>query len=409
MYTRYTKTTFYLLCVAFVFLSGCAPGQEINNGLSAFHDARGHFRFQDTCLSPANNASDTLEFSGSIWYGENIYPPSNGKAGLHWMGSKSDNIGTIPIQPSGLYLLSPDGTSAIVTGYNVGEDAKNSHVYLIKNHEYQITAINHLVGDQLIWSADDKLVGVEAWENPNDPTITMIATDLKTGQVQRKDVVKEWGTSTEPLAQISRAAILAYDWYSNVDGPRLVVFDTKTGKEIGRYKDISYRVGRIWYGRIFDQQGVRIISISDGLDTDRIYKQELFGVEIGKSDQPVQLTDFHSKYPYALIMDFKFIQQSWSPNDRWIIVNVLTSQKEQIDSSTDPSSLFLVDLEKSATYEICREPGTGTGQVVWSPDSQYFGLSLNDKIWVVNPLTLESRLLVDRPGVSLSVLGWTIP
>ena len=404
MYTQHAKIKFYLLCIAFVFLSSCVPTQEDMSGLSAFHDARGRFRFADECISLNNTSSSSIQFSGAIWYDEEDALHKEGRFGLHWSGGSVQDVGSIPIDPY-MMITSPSGKTAIFGGFKMGEPM-GGKVYLLEGRNYQKTNLEAL-GSDFVLTDDDIIMYASADREHN--TISANTYNLKTGETQKKDFF-DASMSDEPLAQLSRTGILAYDWYRNFDGPRLVLLDAKTGQEIGRYKDISYTVRPSWYGRIFDQQGTRIISISDRWDGDQPYQQELFGVQIGKTEEPLQVTDFHAKYPYTLISGFKYPRPVWSPNDRWIVLDVLISQTKQIDSSVDTHWLFLIDLEKSIGYQICQELGPkDSGTAVWSPDSQYFALSRNDKIWVVNPQTLESRLLVDRPGVPLSVLGWTIP
>ena len=401
---KYTKTTFYLLCSALMFLSSCAPRQE-TSGLSAFHDARGQFKFDDQCISLNNDTSpSSIQFSGTVWYSEENILNKNGRFGLHWSGNNIQDTGTIPINPYTM-IISPDGKTAAFDGNKVEEPIGGGGVYLLTGRNYQKTNLKFLDSNSVLTEDNIVMYATANWEHN---IISANTYNLKTGETQEKDFSGD-SMSSEPLAQLGRTGILAYDWYRNFDGPRLVLLDSKTGKEIARYKDISYQVRPFWYGYTFNQNGTRIISISDRWDGDQPYQQELFGVDATNPDaKPVQITDFHSKYPYALIYDYG--TQAWSPNNRWIILTILSSQKEPLDSSTDPKSLFLVDLEKSVGYQLCQELGSkGVKSSAWLPDSQYFALSINDKIWVVNPQTLESRLLVDRPGVTLSVLGWTIP
>lgn len=239
-------------------------------------------------------------------------------------------------------------------------------------------------------------------------TITVITTDLITGAIQ-ENTIRDRSMSSEPAPKIASNGVLTYVWYQNYEGPRLVVYDMKTNTEITRYKDILYQIRPSWYGYLLNPQGTHILSISslsgEGYDG---WQQELFGVEIGK--EPVQITNFHSIYPYTLIYDINFGGQNWSPNNRWIILNVLTSETKQIDSSINPSWLFLVDLEKNIGYQICQQINPkDQHSITWSPDSKYFALSINDKIWVINPTTLDNRLLVEKTGIPLRVLGWTIP
>lgn len=394
-----SKPIIYIISLVFVLLASGAC--SANNQILAKNSSE--FVIQDNCVSLSNHDNTDINIQGVIWYEEDsiLYP---GSFGLQFIGNSRQDKGILPVNPIQM-IISPGGNEALFDGYEAGVDILNSRVYRLTDHEYQTTELEWRWNSP-IWADNNLLLGT-SWDFENG-TITVVTTDLKTG-ISKQTSVADRGMSSEPAPKIARNGILTYLWYSNFEGPRLVVYDTNTNKEIARYKDISYIMRPSWFGYLLNPQGTHILSISslvgEGYDGKQ---QELFGVEIGK--EPVQITDFHSKYPYALIYDINFGGQTWSPDNRWIVLNVLPSETGQFDSSIDPSWLFLIDLEKNVGYQICQQINPNDQHsMTWSPDSRHFALSINDKVWVVDPKTLESRLLVKRPGVPLRVLGWTIP
>lgn len=387
------------LTISFIFvllISSCSKD------LQSFQDGRGSFYIEDSCVKLSNESAQSIVFPGIIWYDENNFSSYKGQFGLHSIESEGNVNSVISIDPINM-MVSPNGKNAIFNGYEF--DILNSKFYLLKKYEYEEMKIERLYNSPR-WMGDNSLLGTD-WDFEKG-TITVITTDLTTGVIQ-ENTIRDRSMSSEPAAKIARNGVLTYIWYQNYEGPRLVVYDTKTNTEIARYKDILYQIRPSWYGYLLNQQGTHILSISslsgEGYDG---WQQELFGVEIGK--EPVQITNFHSKYPYALIYDINFGGQNWSPDNRWIVLNVLPSETRQIDSSVNPSWLFLIDLEKNVGYQICQQINPKDQHAItWSPDSRYFALSINDKIWVVDPKTLESRLLVEKSGIPLEVLGWTKP
>lgn len=359
------------------------------------------FHIIDKCMTLENNKN--FQISGTVWYDEDNILHA-GEFGLHWHGNDLQDVGMLPVDSSYM-MVSPNGNDALFYGYKNGTDILDSRLYNLNNRAYNNSAIKQLNYSPIL--TEDNLLLSTIW-SIEKRTMTVVATDLSTGTFQ-ENVVRDSSMSTEPAPKVASNGVLTYIWYQNYEGPRLVVYDTKTNTEIARYKDILYQIRPSWYGYLLNSQGTHILSISslsgEGYDGSQ---QELFGVEIGK--EPVQITDFHSKYPYTLIYDINFGGQRWSPDNRWIILNVLPSETRQIDSNVNPSWLFLIDLEKNIGYQIC-QPITPTDQhaIMWSPDSQYFALSINDKLWIINPKTLASRLLVEKTNIPLQVLGWTIP
>lgn len=359
------------------------------------------FHIIDKCVALENNKN--FQISGTVWYDEdNIL--HTGEFGLHWRGNDLQDVGVLPVDSSYM-IVSPNGNDALFYGHKNGTDVLDSQLYNLNNRVYNDSVIKELNYSPIL--TENNLLLSTSW-NIEKRTTTVTTTDLSTGTVQ-ENAVRDSSMSTEPAPKIASNGVLTYIWYQNYEGPRLVVYDTKTNTEITRYKDILYQIRPSWYGYLLNPQGTHILSISslsgEGYDG---WQQELFGVEIGK--EPVQITNFHSIYPYTLIYDINFGGQNWSPNNRWIILNVLTSETKQIDSSINPSWLFLIDLEKNIGYQICQQINPkDQHSITWSPDSKYFALSINDKIWVIDPTTLDSRLLVEKAGIPLQVLGWTIP
>lgn len=398
MQTKFSKAKLFSIQVFFILLL-----VSCSNTTQLFEQDYRKFGLEKDCLPLASELHENIKFQGSIWFEEDSILHS-GKFGLQWIGSSLQDTGTLPINP--IYMIvSPDGKEALFDGYEVGVDVLDSQIYVLKNHEYQKTKTKWFNYSPILKDANT-LLGT-SW-NIEKRTTTVITTDLSTGTVQ-ENAVRDSSMSTEPAPKIASNGVLTYIWYQNYEGPRLVVYDTKTNTEIARYKDVLYQLRPFWYGYLLNPQGTHILSISslsgEGYDG---AQQELFGVEIGK--EPVQITNFHSKYPYTRIYDINFGGQRWSPDNRWIVLNVLPSETRQIDSSVNPSWLFLIDLEKNIGYQICQQINPkDQHSITWSPDSKYFALSINDKIWVVEPRTLESRLLIEKPNIPLQILGWTIP
>jgi len=396
MITNHAKQSIIISFIFALLISSCSKD------LRSFQDGHRNFYIEDSCIKLNSKFAQSISFPGIIWYDENNFASYKGQFGLHWIDNEGKTNSVISIDPVSM-IISPDGKNAIFNGYEL--DIQHSKFYLLKKYDYEETKIKRLYNAP-IWKDDISLLGT-SWDFEKG-TITAITTDLNTGVIQ-ENAIRDRSMSSEPAPKIANNGILTYIWYQNYDGPRLVVYDTITNKEVARYKDITYQIRPSWYGYLLNPQGTHILSISslsgEGYDGKQ---QELFGVEIGK--EPVQITDFYSKYPYTLIYDINFGGQRWSPDNRWIVLNVLPSETEQIDSSVNPSWLFLIDLEKNVGYQICQQINPkDQHSITWSPDSQYFALSINDKIWVVDPKTLESRLLVEKPGIPLQILGWTTP
>lgn len=387
------------IAISFIFvflISSCTKGFQM------FQDGHEKFYIEDSCIKLNNETTQSISFPGVIWFDENNFASYKGRFGLHWIDSKEKNNSIISVDPISM-IVSPDGKNAVFNGYKL--DVQQSKFYLLKEFDYEEANIKRLYNSP-VWKDDTSLLGTD-WDTEKR-TITVITTDLTTGTVQ-ENTVRDSSMSTEPAPKIASNGILTYIWYQNYEGPRLVVYDTKTNREIARYKDINYQIRPSWHGYLLNPQGTHILSISsltgEGYDG---WQQELFGVEIGK--EPVQITNFHSKYPYALIYDINFGGQNWSPDSRWVVLNVLTSETKRINSSVNPSWLFIIDLENNVGYQICQQINPkDQHSITWSPDSKYFALSINDKIWVVDPKTLESRLLVEKTDIPLQVLGWTVP
>jgi hypothetical protein len=358
------------------------------------------FQIKNSCVSLVNNKD--INISGTVWYDEDDILHT-GEFGLHWQGNDLQDTGLLTADSSGM-IISSNGKNALFPGYQNGVDILDAQIYTLNNRTYNNSPIKQLHYSPIL--TENSLLETD-WDFEKG-TITVITTDLTTGAIQ-ENTIRDRSMSSEPAPKIASNGILTYVWYQNYEGPRLVVYDTKTNTEIARHKDILYQLRPSWYGYLLNPQGTHILSISslsgEGYDG---AQQELFGVEIGK--EPVQITNFHSKYPYTRIYDINFGGQRWSPDNRWIVLNVLPSESRQIDSSVDPSWLFLIDLEKNIGYQICQQINPkDQHSITWSPDSRHFALSINDKIWVIDPKTLESRLLVEKPGIPLRVLGWITP
>lgn len=361
------------------------------------------FQIKNSCVQLATQVHENIKFQGTVWYDEDNILHS-GTFGLHWMGSQPEDTGVLPIDPIQMFVSS-DGAKAIFDGLEADLKRFDPKIFLLENRKYQKAKITRLYNSP-VWTDDDLWLGTK-WDFESG-TITAVTTDLKTGNSQ-ESVIADRSVSSEPAPKIARNGILTYNWYQNYAGPRLVVYDTVANREVARYKDISYQIRPACYGNLLGPEGTHIVSVSSLLGEGYDGKQqELFGVKIG--EEPVQITDFHSKYPYALICGINFGGQRWSPDNRWIVINVLPSETGQFDSSVDPNWLFLIDLEENIGYQICQQINPkDQHSVAWSPDSHYLALSINNKIWVIDPEKLESRLLVEKSDVPLKVLGWTIP
>ncbi len=363
------------------------------------------FRFSERCVSLADAGNTDLDIEGSIWYEED-HILGAGRFGLHWIGNTASEAGTLPVSPASRRLyISPDGKEILFYGYEEGMDILDAQIYhIFEDKSYEVTNIKRL-GESPVWTEDNKILGTD-WDL-HEHRISVIVTDINTGIATRYDHL-DGGMSSEPMAKVGRNGLLAYVWYSNFEGPRLVVYDIWNDREIARYKDINYEVRPSWYGFLLNPEGTRILSISTPLGKKGYEgkQQELFEVEIGKA--PVQVTNFHAKYPYFLIYDLNFGGQRWSPDNRWVVITAIPSETWEINATTAAKYLYLVDLEHKVAYPFC-EPLDGPAHVAWSPDSRFFALSIGDRLWVVDPTTRESRLLLERPDISLTVLGWTIP
>lgn len=390
-----TKVEFILNSILVFSLFACSEKTQFFTGNPEF------FQIKNPCVSLVNNKN--INISGTVWYDEDDILHT-GEFGLHWQGNDLHDSGTLPVNPSYM-LVSSNSKDALFYGYQNGVDILDAQIYNLNNRIYNNSPIKQLNYSPLL--AENNLLMGTSWDTEKK-TIKTTTTDLETGIIQ-ENTIRDSSMSSEPAPKIASNGVLTYIWYQNYEGPRLVVYDTKTNAEITRYKDILYQIRPSWYGYLLNPQGTHILSISslsgEGYDG---WQQELFGVEIGK--EPVQITNFHSIYPYTLIYDINFGGQNWSPNNRWVVLNVLTSETKQIDSSVNPSWLFLIDLEKNIGYQICQQINPkDQHSITWSPDSKYFALSINDKIWVIDPTTLDNRLLVEKAGIPLQVLGWTIP
>ena len=386
----YKKIILFMQLLLFIFiLSACQQG---------FPLSKNKFRV-DTCISLNNSSFEELQFPGVVWYKEDTYAylEHKGEPGLHWVDGQRKH-GTLFPNPIVIESISPDGRSAIFMG-------DDNAIYLLEGMTVrQISSPRDWLGNNLILTEDGKILGTD-WDF-HEHRISVIVTDINTGIATRYDHL-DGGMSSEPMAKVGRNGLLAYLWYSNFEGPRLVVYDIWNEREIAQYKDITYQVRPSWYGFLLNPEGTRILSISTPRDEGYDGKQqELFEVEIGKA--PVQVTDFHSRYPYFLIYDLNFGGQRWSPDNRWVVITAIPSESRGINAITAAQYLYLIDLERRVAYPFC-EPLDGPESVAWSPDSRFFALSIKDKLWVVDPKSRESRLLLERPGISLRALGWTIP
>jgi len=378
---------------------------SFNNNKQIFNKDSSEFVIQSDCVPLSNQGDADINIQGVVWYKEDSILHS-GDFGLKFIGNSKKDTGVLPVTPVQM-IVSPNGKVALFDGYDSGTDFLNWQVYELSKREHKKTEIKWQWNSP-VWTKNNLILGTSWSDEHGDEhgIVTVTTTDLETS-VSQQITFTDFQMSIEPAAQIARNGILTYMWYRNFDGPRLVVYDTKTNKEVARYKDITYQIRPSCYGYLLNPEGTRILSISSlaGEKYDG-YQQELFGVEIGK--EPIQITDFHSKYPNTLI--YHIDEKNWSPDNRWIIIHVITSETRDIDEITDPSTLFLIDMQRNIAYQFCQVIHSLDYQsITWSPDSKYFALALNDKIWVVNPKTLESHLLVERPKIPLTVLGWTMP
>jgi len=392
----FAKRVRFVLIVAILLLAVYVSSAQ------RFFQNSGNFRIGQTCLSLASEGDADLDIEGSIWYEED-YILGAGRFGLHWIGNTDSNAGTLPVSPVSRLYISPDGKEILFYGYEEGMDILDRRVYhIFEDKSYEVANIKRL-GESPVWTEDNKILGTD-WDF-HEHRISVIVTDIDTGIATRYDHL-DGGMCSEAMAKVGRNGLLAYLWCTHFEG-RLVVYDIWNEREIAQYKDITYQVRPSWYGFLLNPEGTRILSIStprdEGYDGNQ---QELFEVEIGKA--PVQVTNFHAKYPYFLIYNLNFGGQRWSPDNRWVVITAIPSETWEINDITAAKYLFLVDLEDKVAYPFC-EPLNGPDYIAWSPDSRFFALSIKDKLWVVDPKSRESRLLLKRPGISLRALGWTIP
>ncbi len=393
----FAKRVRFVLIVAILLLAVYVSSAQL------FFQNSGNFRISQTCLSLANEDSREFDIEGSIWYEED-YILSTGRFGLHWIGNTDSNAGTLPVSPVSRLYISPDGKEILFYGYEEGMDILDRRVYhIFEDKSYRVTNIKRL-GESPVWTEDNKILGTD-WDFEKH-RISVIVTDIDTGAATRYDHL-DGGMCSEAMAKVGRNGLLAYLWCTHFEG-RLVVYDIRNKREVAQYKDITYQVRPSWYGFLLNPEGTRILAISTpfGKKGYEGHQQELFEVEIGKA--PVQVTNFHAKYPYFLIYDLNFGGQRWSPNNRWVVIKAIPSETWEINESTATIVLYLVDLKNREAYPFC-EPTDGFEHVAWSPDSRFFALSIGDKLWVINPETRESRLLLERSDIPLKVLGWTTP
>ncbi len=393
------KRVRFIMIVAILLSAVCVGSMQIFLN----HNPSGNFRFSETCLSLANEDSREFDIKGSIWYEED-YILGAGRFGLHWIGNTASDAGTLPVSPASRLYISPDGKEILFYGYEEGMDILDRRIYhIFEDKSYEVTNIKRL-GESPVWTEDNKILGTD-WDF-HEHRISVIVTDIDTGIATRYDHL-DGGMSSEAMAKVGRNGLLVYLWYSNFEGPRLVVYDIWNDREVARYKDITYEIRPSWHGFLLNPEGTRILAISSlwGEEYDG-KQQELFEVEIGKA--PVQVTNFHARYPYFLIYDLNFGGQRWSPDNRWVVITAIPSETREINATTAAQYLYLIDLEHRVAYPFC-EPLDGPESVAWSPDSRFFALSIGDKLWVINPETRESRLLLERSDIPLKVLGWTIP
>ncbi len=367
-----------------------------------FFNHSGEFRISQTCLSLAEEGNTDLDTEGSIWYEED-YILGAGRFGLHWIGNTESEAGTLPVSSTSRLYISPDGKEILFYGYEEGMDILDAQIYhLFEDKSYEVTNIKRM-GELPVWTEDNKTLGTD-WDF-HENRISVIVTDIDTGTATRYDHY-DGGMSSEPMAKVGRNGLLA-SLCANHFEAHIVVYDIWNDREVAQYKNISYGVRPSWYGFLLNPEGTRILAISSlwGEEYDG-KQQELFEVEIGKA--PVQVTNFHAKHPYFLIYDLNFGGQRWSPDNRWVVIKAIPSETREINEITATKVLFLVDLKNKVAYPFC-EPTDGFEHVAWSPDSRFFALSIKDKLWVVEPTTKKSRLLLERPGIPLQVLGWTSP
>lgn len=251
MKTKFLKTTYCLGSIIFAMLLATC-----SNGTKLFVKDASNFYIHDSCVTLNDKNSSTMEIQGAIWYSEDDILHS-GDFGLHWIGDNSLDTGVLPVHPVQM-IVSPDGKDAVFNGREVGVDIRDSQLYVLSNHEYQKTQFKWF-NRSPVWAESNLLIGTD-WDFDKQ-TISTITTNLTTGEVKINDF-STVGMSSEPAAQTSRNGLLTYLWYSNYEGPRLVVYDTITNKEIARYKDITYQIRPSWYGYLLNPQGTHILSIS---------------------------------------------------------------------------------------------------------------------------------------------------
>ena len=385
----YKKTILFIQLLLSIFvLSACQRGISLS---------KNKFRV-DACVSLSSLSLEKSRFPGVIWYKEGTYAylEHKGEPGLHWIDGQGKR-GTLFPNPIVMKSISPDGRSALF----IGDDYA---VYLLEGMTVrQISGPRKWPGNNLILTEDGKILGTD-WDF-HENRISVLVTDIHTGMTTRYDHY-DGGMSSEPMAKVARNGLLAYLWANHFEA-HLVVYDIWNDREVARYTNISYGVRPSWYGFLLNPEGTRILAISSlrGEEYDG-RQQELFEVEIGKA--PVQVTNFHAKHPYFLIYDLNFGGQRWSPDNRWVVITAIPSETREINAITAAQYLYLIDLENRVAYPFC-DPLDGPERIAWSPDSRFFTLSIKDRLWVVEPTTRKSRLLLERPGIPLRVLGWTIP
>lgn len=384
---------FLKIAIPIILLTACTTTTEI------FKQNSSEFQLNNSCIDLSK--TDDITFEGTIWYNEGDILDDE-YSGLHWAQNSSDDTGTLPLSIAST-LISPNRSGFLSLGNIVNTDIRDLAIYYVEGPSYKKTNIENLYRSP-IWTEDDTVLGID-WDYEED-RISTINTNIKTGEAIQNDYFFPY-MSSEPQVQVARNGILTYLWYTNYEGPRLIVYDTIKDKEIARYENIAYQIRPSWSGYLLNSEGTHILAISSLSGEGYTGKQqELFGVAIGE-EKPVQLTDFHSIYPYTLIYNLNYGGERWSPDNHWVLIELITSDTNEFDLNSAPNHLFLIDLQKNIAYKICEQLTGKNHRVVWSPDSNQFALSIEDKIWIVDPKTLESHLLIERPGIPLDVLGWT--
>jgi len=290
-----------------------------------------------------------------------------------WQFDKSQ---TIPIDGSWLYPLSmtrfnTDGTRLLIDG--------------IQKAGPEPTDVRHVT---------------ELWDLAG-PRRLMSTADGTPGSLPASVVSATFGQmfSFNPLQE---AFATFHDPQKNPDGIGAILWETTTGKVIGRYKgDIPPQSGDGGYFRVYDKGKPMLISLKTREVRAIPGLQFYFGVPgrrtaVSVGDASVMLTDLETGRTRAVLPDQAIVQEAFTPDGKRLATR----------SSRGTPALNVWDVETGKrlrsvplSYPLDR-PDTANAPITdihFSPDGRRLAFNLNDRFRV---LDVESGRLaaIDRPG-----------